>query len=69
MVSDIAYENLKKFLTLHKDFNTLLAKHELKKSTIQHFKDKHGYEKRGSFIWLRESGIINPPNINFNSII
>jgi len=69
MVSDLAYTNLKKFLTLHKDFNTLLTKHELKKSTIQSFKDKHGYQKQGCFIWLRESGIINPPNINFNSII
>lgn len=69
MVSDIAYANLKKFLTLHKDFNALLTKHELKKSTMQHFEDKHGYKKQGCFIWLRESGIINPPDINFNSII
>lgn len=69
MVSDIAYENLKKFLVLHKDFNALLTKRELKKSTVQHFKDKHGFEKRGCLIWLRKSGIINPPNINYNSII
>lgn len=69
MVSDAAYENLKKFLTLHKDFNVLLTKRELKKSTVQHFKDKHGYEKQGCLIWLRKSGIINPPNINYNSII
>ncbi|SFV69256.1 hypothetical protein MNB_SM-4-813 [hydrothermal vent metagenome] len=69
MVSDAAYENLKKFLTLHKDFNALLTKRELKKSTVQHFKDKHGYEKQGCLIWLRKSGIINPPNINYNSII
>ncbi|CAI6159735.1 MAG: hypothetical protein SPLUMA2_SPLUMAMAG2_00851 [uncultured Sulfurimonas sp.] len=69
MVSDAAYENLKKFLTLHKDFNVLLAKRELKQSTVQHFKDKYGYEKQGCLIWLRKSGIINPPNINYNSII
>ncbi|MDF1878519.1 hypothetical protein JHD46_02565 [Sulfurimonas sp. SAG-AH-194-C20] len=69
MVSSEAYANLKIFLTLHKDFNTLLTKRELKKSTIQHFKDKHGYEKEGCLIWLRKSGIINPPNINYNSII
>lgn len=69
IVSNIAYTNLEKFLNLHKDFNTLLAKHELKKSTMQYFKDKHGYQKQGCFIWLRESGIINPPHINYNSII
>jgi len=69
MVSDTAYASLKKFLTLHKDFNTLLAKRELKKSSTQTFKDKHGKEKKGCLIWLRNSGIINPPDINFNSII
>ncbi len=69
MVSNTAYENLKKFLVLHKDFNALLTKRELKKSTVQDFKDKHGFEKRGCLIWLRKSGIINPPNINYNSII
>jgi len=69
MVSESAYENLKKFLALHKDFNTLLTKRELKKSTVQHFKDKHGNDKEGCLIWLRKPGIINPPNINYNSII
>jgi len=69
MVSDTAYESLKKFLTIHKDFNTLLLKRELKKSSVYTFKDKHGKEKNGCLIWLRESGIINPPDINFNSII
>ena len=69
MVSDTAYASLKKFLILHKDFNTLLAERELKKSTLQTFKDKHGKEKKGCLIWLRNSGIINPPDINFNSII
>jgi len=69
MVSDSAYASLKKFLILHKDFNTLLAKRELKKSSTQIFKDKHGKEKKGCLIWLRNSGIINPPDINFNSII
>ena len=69
MISDIAYASLKKFLALHKEFNTLLAKRELKKSSIQTFKDKHGKEKHGCLIWLRNSGIINPPDIYFNSII
>jgi len=69
MVSDTAYESLKKFLILHKDFNTLLAKHGLQKSSLYTFEDKHNNEKRGRLIWLRKSGIINPPDINYNSII
>lgn len=69
MVSQTAYDSLKKFLTLHKDFNTLLAKQGLQKSSLQTFYDKHGNEKQGCLIWLRKSGIINPPDINFNSII
>jgi len=69
MVSEQAYENLKKFLAVHKDFNRLLTKHGLKKSSQYLFKDKHGKEKKGCLIWLRKSGIINPPDINYNSII
>lgn len=69
IVSELAYASLKKFLILHKDFNTLLVKHGLQTSSVQSFKDKHGNEKHGCFIWLRKSGIINPPDINFNSII
>jgi len=69
MVSESAYISLKKFLALHKDFNTLLTKREIKKSSQYSFKDKHGKEKKGCLIWLRKSGIINPPDINYNSII
>jgi len=69
MVSSDAYESLKKFLQLHKDFATLLTKRELKKSSTHCFKDKHGKEFKGCLIWLRNSGIINPPDINLNSII
>jgi len=69
MVSETAYDSLKKFLVLHKDFNTLLSKHGLQKSSVYTFKDKHENEKKGCLIWLRKSGIINPPDINFNSII
>ena len=69
MVSDTGYASLKKFLLLHKDFNTLLMKHGLQKSSLHTFYDKHGNEKQGCLIWLRKSGIINPPDINFNSII
>jgi len=69
MVSDTGYASLKRFLILHKDFNTLLLKHGLQKSSLHTFHDKHGNEKQGCLIWLRKSGIINPPDINFNSII
>jgi len=69
MVSSSAYENLNKFLNLHQDFKILLKKHGLKKSSVHSFKDKHGNEKKGCLIWLTESGIINPPDINFNSLI
>jgi hypothetical protein len=69
MVSDSAYECLKTFLDKHKDFDRLLAQREFKHSSYYHFQDKHGNEKQGRLIWLRESGIINPPNINFNVTI
>jgi hypothetical protein len=69
MISDVAYNNLKKFLIIHKDYNALLTKRELRKSSVHTFHDKHGKEKKGCLIWLRDSGIINPPDINFNSII
>ncbi len=68
IVSDTAYETLKTFLAKHKDFDRLLAQREFKYSNYYHFKDKHGKEKRGRMVWLRDSGIINPPNPSFNSI-
>lgn len=68
MVSEAAYENLKLFLILHKDFETLLTQRGFKYSNYYMFEDKHGNEKRGRLVWLRNAGIINPPNINFNSI-
>ncbi|MEA1983332.1 MAG: hypothetical protein U9N39_07300 [Campylobacterota bacterium] len=69
MISDIAYKNFQKFLVLHQDYNTLLRDHQLKKSSLYSFTDKHGKEKQGCLIWLRKPGIINPPDINFNSLI
>lgn len=69
MVSDYAFESLKKFLDIHKDFNRLLLSREFKYASMQTFKDKHGNEKKGCLVWLRQSGIINPPDINFNSMI
>lgn len=69
MVSDSAYLSLKKFLTIYTDFETLLSQREFKHSEIYSFYDKHGNEKRGRLVWLRKAGIINPPNIYFNSIL
>ncbi len=69
MVSDAAYETLKRFLSIFKDFNTLLIEKGFKHSKQYTFLDKNGNEKKGSLVWLRESGIINPPNMNFNSIL
>jgi len=69
MVSDIAYENFKNFLLVYPDYNTLLHQREFKHSKLYEFHDKHGNTKRGFLVWLRKSGIINPPNINLNAII
>lgn len=69
MVSEEAFISLEKFLDLHKDFKTLLMQREFKRSSPYLFYDKHGGEKKGSLVWLRQSGIISPPNINFNSLI
>ena len=69
MISDSAYVSFKKFLSLFKDFNTLLLEKGFKHSEQYTFKDVYLDEKKGTLIWLRESGIINPPNINFNSAI
>lgn len=68
MVSDSAYQTLKRFLTLYRDFNDLLLDKGFKHSNQYTFFDKHGNEKKGSLIWLRETGIINPPNMIFSSI-
>ena len=69
MISDMAYDSLKKFLELYKDFHTLLVDREFKHSAEYTFEDKHGKKKKGYLVWLRKAGIINPPNINFNSMI
>ncbi|MBU0720778.1 hypothetical protein KJ877_05505 [bacterium] len=69
IASDVAFESLKKFLSIHEDFELLLSQREFKYSAPHVFKDKHGNEKKGIMVWLRKAGIINPPNTNFNSII
>ena len=69
MVSESAFESLKGFLQRHEDFATLLSEREFKHSKTYTFYDKHGKEKKGCLVWLRKSGIINPPNKYFNSLI
>ncbi len=69
MVSNTAFESLKGFLQRHKDFHDLLIEREFKHSETYIFRDKHGNEKKGCLVWLRKSGIITPPNINFNSLM
>lgn len=61
MISDDAYYNFKRFITVHKEYNHLLTQREFKKSSLYSFKDKHGNEKKGYRVWLRKSGIITPP--------
>jgi len=68
MVSQSAFESLKSFLQRHKNFNEILAKMEFKHSEKYTFYDKHNQERKGSLVWLRKSGIINPPNNYFNSL-
>jgi hypothetical protein len=43
--------------------------HQFKRSAQYSFYDKHGTLHHGYLIWLRRGGIINPPNINFNSLM
>ena len=61
MVSDKAYEQLKKFLKTRQDYNDLLQRREFKHSEPYIFQDKHGMTKRGYLVWMRKSGIITPP--------
>jgi hypothetical protein len=65
MVSDIAYEHLKKFLKKREDYNELLQRREFKHSEAYIFKDKHHMTKRGYLVWMRKSGIITPPKYKF----
>ena len=69
MISDTAYKSLMLFLNMHKEFFTILTQREFKYSKPYEFEDKHGNKKIGYLVWLRKTGIINPPNINFSSII
>ncbi len=65
MISEEAYKELKKFLRYHPDFEKILFEREFKRSKVYKFYDKHQNEKRGYLVWLRKSGIINPPKFDF----
>ena len=69
VISLEAYEAFEKFLELYPDYHTLMLEHQFKRSQEYRFLDKHMQERRGYLIWLRKGGIINPPNINFNSLL
>jgi len=65
MISDEAYYNFQRFISVHKEYNQLLIEREFKKSPLYRFKDKHNNEKKGYRVWLRKSGIIIPPIYKF----
>lgn len=67
--SKSAFESFEKFLSFHPDFEELMVQRELKRSSLQEFEDKHSKIRTAYLVWLRHSGIINPPNINFNSLL
>ena len=69
VVSDSAFVAFQKFLELHPDYHALLVEHQFKRSSQYSFYDKHGTLLHGYMVWLRRGGIINPPNINFNSLM
>lgn len=63
MISQEAYNHLKEFLIKHRDYEVLLMQMQFKYSDAHTFKDKHDNTKIGYLIWLRKTGIINPPII------
>ena len=67
--STAAFEAFEKFLDRHEDFKELMVEREFKRSSLHEFEDKHGRIKAAYLVWLRNSGIINPPNANFNSFL
>jgi len=69
IVSEEAYDTLRGFLNRYTNFNKLLIEMEFKYTAPYKFKDKHAKEKEARLVWLKKAGIINPPHINFNSIL
>jgi len=69
IISESAFASFQRFLELHPDYEALLFEHQFKRSSQYSFYDKHGTLLHGYMIWLRRGGIINPPNVNFNSLM
>jgi len=69
IISLEANETFLKFCDVYKDFNDLLHAHQFKRSRLYSFRDKHNIERKGYMVWLRKGGIINPPNMKYNSLI
>ena len=69
IISKESYRQFEMFLVRYKHYDRLLLKHELKRSQNYIFRDKHGIKREGVMIWLRRGGIINPPDMNFNSLL
>ena len=69
IISEESYAFFENFLQLNPDYYALLLEHQFKKSSPYIFYDKHHNKKIGYMIWLRQGGIINPPNIDFNSLL
>ncbi len=68
-ISKDAYASFRNFLDLYPDFEALLLEQEFKRSRLQSFRDKHENTWSGYLVWLRKGSVINPPNINFNSLL
>jgi hypothetical protein len=67
--SSSAFESFELFLSKNEDFAQLMLQRELKRGSLHQFEDKHGKIKAAYLVWLRNAGIVNPPNINFNSFL
>jgi len=63
IISDKAYDSLQEFLNIHKDYHTLLEKCEFRRSSLHTFQDKHNIDHSGYLIWMRQGGIIPPPQL------
>ncbi len=68
-ISKPAYTSFKNFLDIYPDYEALLLEQEFKRSRLQTFNDKHNNSWSGYLVWLRKGGVINPPNIKFNSLL
>ena len=69
LVSESGYDSFQSFLERYPDYHVLLLEHQFKRSMQYSFYDKHGTLLHGYMVWMRRGGIINPPNINFNSLM